>query len=183
MGAATNTSSWAPPGRLQSLGRRRGVTSLVYADDPQPRVGVWKKEGGPGSAPSHTSVTLSSTRPHYIHTFWTLEFWSLGFLASHSPPCISTLSLLCWPFPLWSLHPRGGGFLPRPPSPGRATESPSLLNSGQAPVAPLSQFSAWSKIQAGQPGTGPFVQSFAPIRTLTPAAASACKAGAALGAG
>lgn len=105
VGAATNTSSWAPPGRLQSLGRRRGVTSLVYAENPQSRVGVWKKEGGPGSAPSHTSVTFPSTRP----TTYTLSRpWSFGVLVSWPAtpllafllfPCSAGLSLcgLCTP--------------------------------------------------------------------------------------
>lgn len=82
--------------------------------------------------PGLTSVTLLPPRLQ-------AQLLDPGFQGLGQPlpsPCASAVPLLCWPFPLWSLHPVGEGCSLGLPAQAVA-ESPSRLRSSPAQVISL----------------------------------------------
>lgn len=129
------------------------MTNLGYAENPQPLWMFGGRRVAPGqpypvSAPPPPFTTRTPSRP-----------WISGVLASwpitSAPtyPYISAPSLLCWPFPLRSLHPMGGGCSPDLPTQAELQNLPAYSGLAE-PLWPSCHCSAESKIQAGQPPAG-----------------------------
>lgn len=101
-------------------------------------MGVWGKEGGPGSAPT----------PHYTHAFETLDFWGLGFLACYFRPHrpLRLCSFLALPaLPSVISAPMGGGCSPDLPTQAELQSLPTFSDLAE-PLWPSCQFSTESKI-------------------------------------
>lgn len=117
-------------------------------------------EGGWPRVSAHPSLHARLRDPGFLGP---------GLLGLLLPPPQTLASLLfpCSAGPsLCDLCAHGWGLLPRPPHPGRATESPHLLRSGRAPVAQLSILHRVKDLGWAAPNGDPFVQSYAPISGL-----------------